>query len=159
MRAATHPSHAGACCSAWAGSACRAGRATRLPTTGPWCDASRRKCTPTTRTCSAPAANWIVRWRNWKNVWDRLRHAPEGHGGDPLRVRETAALAAVARWCYGAALERQESRGLHQRSDAPAQRVEFDLHLRSGGLDRPWVRRDGLPASTWTDFENRSHNA
>ncbi|SEJ49346.1 Succinate dehydrogenase/fumarate reductase, flavoprotein subunit [Azotobacter beijerinckii] len=94
-----------------------------------------------------------------ENVWDHLRHAPQGHGGDPLRVRETAALAALARWCYGAAQERRETRGLHQRTDAPTQRAEFDLYLRSGGLDRPWVRRDGLPAIAWPGFENRSHHA
>ncbi len=84
-----------------------------------------------------------------EDLWDRLRgqHA----GADPksaLRWREAAAMLASARWCYGAALQRRESRGMHQRSDAPRQLAAFDVHLRSGGLDSPWVRADALaPAS------------
>ncbi|WP_437884001.1 FAD-binding protein [Pseudomonas sp. LRF_L74] len=79
------------------------------------------------------------------NAWDRLRE--QSHASDPaqvLRWRETAAMLASARWCYGSALERKESRGIHQRSDAPAQSASFDVHLRSGGLDAPWVRRDAI---------------
>lgn len=79
------------------------------------------------------------------NAWDRLRQ--QGHAADAagvLRWRETAAMLATARWCYGAALERRESRGMHQRDDAPQQLAAYDLHLRSGGLDAPWVRRDPL---------------
>ncbi|MBK4992258.1 FAD-binding protein [Pseudomonas sp. S37] len=81
------------------------------------------------------------------NSWDRLREQRAAR--DPaaqLRWRETAAMLASARWCYGAALERKESRGIHQRSDVPRQLASFDLHLRSGGLDAPWVRRDPLQA-------------
>ena len=79
------------------------------------------------------------------NHWDRLRSR---HGAsDPtslLRWRETEALLASARWCYASALARKESRGIHQREDAPTQSSHFDAHLRSGGLDTPWVRRDPL---------------
>lgn len=82
------------------------------------------------------------------NAWDRLReqrHARDA--GALLRWRETAAMLASARWCYSSALARKESRGLHQRSDTPEQSASFDAHLRSGGLDAPWVRRDELPAN------------
>ncbi|TBV02048.1 oxidoreductase [Pseudomonas dryadis] len=81
------------------------------------------------------------------NAWDRLRE--QSHARDAvalLRWRETAAMLATARWCYGSALARQESRGMHQRSDAPQQSASFDVHLHSGGLDAPWVRRSALDA-------------
>ena len=83
-----------------------------------------------------------------ENAWDRLRS--QRLASDPksaLRWRETAAMLASARWCYASALQRRESRGLHQRSDAPRQLAAFDVHLRSGGLDRPWIRADALPAA------------
>jgi succinate dehydrogenase/fumarate reductase flavoprotein subunit len=82
-----------------------------------------------------------------ENAWDRLRQP--GHSADAtglLHWRETAAMLATARWCYSAALERRESRGMHQRDDAAQQLKAFDLHLRSGGLDAPWVRRDPIQA-------------
>ncbi|BAP44918.1 oxidoreductase flavoprotein, asfA [Pseudomonas sp. StFLB209] len=78
------------------------------------------------------------------NVWDQLRHAAASPLGNPLRARELAAMAATARWCYRAAEQRQESRGMHQRSDCPAQLARFDAHLRIGGLDHNWHRFDAL---------------
>ncbi len=77
------------------------------------------------------------------NVWDQLQHGP-GVDDNPLRARETVAMAATARWCYHAAATRQESRGMHQRSDTPGQHAAFDGHLRIGGLDQPWTRFDPL---------------
>ena len=80
-----------------------------------------------------------------ENHWDRLRE--QRHVADPaalLHWRETAALLASARWCYQSALARKESRGIHQRLDAPAQLAAFDSHLRSGGLDSPWIRQDAV---------------
>lgn len=79
------------------------------------------------------------------NHWDRLQ--PRKLASDPttlLRWRETHALLASARWCYASALARDESRGIHQREDAPARHQRFDVHLRSGGLDAPWVRHDPI---------------
>lgn len=77
------------------------------------------------------------------NIWDQLQQGP--HADDnPLRARETVAMAATARWCYRAAADRRESRGMHQRSDTPGQKAAFDGHLRVGGLDRPWTRLDPL---------------
>lgn len=81
------------------------------------------------------------------NHWDRLR--TQRSVADPtalLRWRETAALLASARWCYSSALARKESRGIHQREDAPGQSQRFDAHLRSGGFDTPWVRHDPVRA-------------
>ncbi len=78
-----------------------------------------------------------------ENHWDRLRE--QRSVADPsalLQWRETAALLASARWCYQSALARKESRGMHQRSDAPERVDSFAAHLRSGGLDSPWVRSD-----------------
>lgn len=80
-----------------------------------------------------------------ENTWGQLRQ--QRHAPDPaalLRWRETAAMLATARWCYGAALERRESRGMHQRIDAPAQLQAFDTHLRVGGVDAPWIRHDSV---------------
>jgi succinate dehydrogenase/fumarate reductase flavoprotein subunit len=54
---------------------------------------------------------------------------------DRLRTRETAALAAAARWVLHAALTRQESRGMHQRADAPGRDPRFAGTVRTGGLD------------------------
>lgn len=86
-----------------------------------------------------------------ENHWDRLREQRSvADPGALLRWRETAALLASARWCYRSALAREESRGMHQRSDAPARDGRFDAHLRSAGLDKPWLRLDPL---TITDSE------
>lgn len=82
------------------------------------------------------------------NAWDRLQQ--QTHASDPasvLRWRETAAMLATARWCYTSAAQRQESRGLHQRSDKPGQSAAFDVHLRSAGIDTPWVRHDAVKSS------------
>ncbi|WP_175650668.1 FAD-dependent oxidoreductase [Pseudomonas sp. Marseille-P9899] len=81
-----------------------------------------------------------------ENHWDRLREQRSVDSPEALlHWRQTAALLASARWCYQSALARKESRGMHQRSDAPTRLASFDSHLRSAGLDTPWVRRDALP--------------
>lgn len=78
-------------------------------------------------------------------VWDQLRSASSGVGENPLRARELVAMAATARWCYHAAEQRRESRGMHQRTDRTAQDARYDAHLRIGGLDSLWLRQDPLP--------------
>ncbi|OCR23823.1 oxidoreductase [Pseudomonas syringae] len=78
------------------------------------------------------------------SIWDQLRDAPPGTEENPLRARELLAMAATARWCYHAAEQRRESRGMHQRSDTPQQSAAFDAHLRVGGLDSVWSRHDHL---------------
>ncbi|WP_397451998.1 FAD-dependent oxidoreductase [Pseudomonas sp. NA-150] len=76
------------------------------------------------------------------SVWDQVRSASLGTDQNPLRAREIVAMAATARWCYSAAEQRRESRGMHQRSDTPQQNPRFDAHLRVGGLDHLWSRFD-----------------
>ncbi|WP_249674008.1 FAD-dependent oxidoreductase [Pseudomonas abieticivorans] len=78
-------------------------------------------------------------------VWDSVSQGLAVDPANPLRARETVAMAATARWCYSAAAARRESRGMHQRSDAPQQISAFDGHIRVGGLDSPWQRFDPLP--------------
>jgi succinate dehydrogenase/fumarate reductase flavoprotein subunit len=78
------------------------------------------------------------------NVWDEVREGLQVDEHNPLRAREIAAMAATARWCYSAAQQRKESRGMHQRSDAPEQNPLFDAHLRIAGVDQPWTRHDPI---------------
>lgn len=76
-------------------------------------------------------------------LWQELKGVPavNGHRG-VLRAREAAALTATARWMFRSALERRESRGMHIRTDFPATDPAQRVHLISGGLDQPWVRRE-----------------
>ena len=76
-----------------------------------------------------------------ESLWTELRdHAHPAT--DPLRTRETAALAATARWSVAAAAHRRESRGLHQRDDHPSADPRLAHRLETGGLDTAWVRPD-----------------
>lgn len=77
-------------------------------------------------------------------VWDEVREGLQVDQNNPLRAREIAAMAATARWCYRAAEQRQESRGMHRRSDTPEQNPLFDAHLRIAGVDQPWTRLDPI---------------
>ncbi|MFJ7794016.1 FAD-dependent oxidoreductase [Pseudomonas sp. NPDC096950] len=83
-----------------------------------------------------------------ENVWDEVRDGLPADPHNPLKAREIAAMAATARWCYRAAEQRQESRGMHQRSDTPEQNPLFDAHLRIAGVDQPWLRQDPVLAAT-----------
>ena len=88
----------------------------------------------------------------WRDFSD---HA---HGGaasvtEQLRLRETAALLANARWSVSAALRREESRGMHRRTDAPATRPEFAHRIAVGGLQKLWHRADSVPLSTPDSLE------
>ena len=64
-------------------------------------------------------------------------------GDDPravLRGREAAAMTAVARWCYRAALARTETWGMHLREDRPGTSEDFSHRLVTTGLERVEVR-------------------
>lgn len=61
-------------------------------------------------------------------------------GPDIQKNREAAALTATARWCYRAALDREESRGQQQRVDFPETNPAFASRLLVGGLEQLWTR-------------------
>lgn len=67
-------------------------------------------------------------------------------GGERLRLREAAGMLAAARWSKASALARTESRGMHQRTDAPLSDPRLAVRQRSGGLDAVWTRFEA-PAS------------
>jgi succinate dehydrogenase/fumarate reductase flavoprotein subunit len=70
----------------------------------------------------------------WRGVRAELSDA------DPWRAREAAAMTAVARWMYTAALARDESRGMHKREDRPGSDPAWHQRLDVGGLDALWTR-------------------
>lgn len=84
------------------------------------------------------------------DAWREIRSGLGSVGGTDrdgrqhIARREAAALVASARWCYRAALARQESRGLHHRVDTPGSRSEFDGRLVTGGLDAVWTRLEAV---------------
>ncbi|MGD0700947.1 MAG: FAD-binding protein [Trebonia sp.] len=59
----------------------------------------------------------------------------KGAGREALRARETVALVAAGRWVLNSAIARQESRGMHQRVDAPDRDPRFRATVSSWGLD------------------------
>ncbi|ANB74990.1 oxidoreductase [Paraburkholderia phytofirmans OLGA172] len=73
-------------------------------------------------------------------LWTEARSLSGTNVRDVVRARESAALVATGRWCYAAALARTESRGMHQRSDAPAQDPHLAVRIAAGGLERVWTR-------------------
>ena len=84
-------------------------------------------------------------------AWRDFSDHADGGSAPPttrLRLRETAALLANARWSVGSALQREESRGMHRRTDAPQTRAEFAHRIAVGGLRRVWHRADPVPAES-----------
>jgi succinate dehydrogenase/fumarate reductase flavoprotein subunit len=73
-------------------------------------------------------------------AWQEIRDHDHASGAEAVVARETAAVVATARLCYTAALARDESRGMHERADAPGQRSTQARRLRVGGLDDIWTR-------------------
>jgi succinate dehydrogenase/fumarate reductase flavoprotein subunit len=73
-------------------------------------------------------------------LWDTVRAGLHDATGDPLRAREAAALVACGRWAWEAALARRESRGMHQREDAPWTDPSQASRRLVGGLDHVWTR-------------------
>jgi len=82
------------------------------------------------------------------DAWTELGAHRRAEGLDQVAARETAALLACARWSTRAALDRNETRGLHIRADAPNLSVEGDSRLLVGGLDQVWTRYEGAVKAT-----------
>ncbi len=79
-------------------------------------------------------------------LWTGLRDHAGADGPAALRSREAAALIAHARWCLRAALARTESRGMHNRTDAPARDPGLAHRLVIAGLDQVDARPHWAPA-------------
>ena len=77
-----------------------------------------------------------------EEAWAEIHSHSRAEGLAQVGARETAAMVATARWCNAAALARTESRGMHQRTDAPAASPAQVRRLLVGGLDRVWTRFD-----------------
>jgi succinate dehydrogenase/fumarate reductase flavoprotein subunit len=74
-----------------------------------------------------------------ESLWSELVDAGSGDlDRDGLRMREAAALVATGRWCLSAAIRRTESRGMHQRTDAPGADPRLIGSIEVGGLDAVW---------------------
>jgi succinate dehydrogenase/fumarate reductase flavoprotein subunit len=73
-------------------------------------------------------------------IWSDLAHHGYATGRERVALRETAAMAATARWCTAAALARAETRGIQVRVDRPERNPVFDSRLLTGGLSRVWTR-------------------
>ncbi len=76
-------------------------------------------------------------------AWSVVSTHRRAEGLDQVAARETAALLACARWSTHAALDRNETRGLHVRADAPNLLTEGGRRLLVGGLDQVWTRYEG----------------
>ncbi|MBD2336714.1 FAD-binding protein [Calothrix sp. FACHB-156] len=78
------------------------------------------------------------------HLWQEIRSSQAGNQQNIIQMRETAAMVATARWMYNSALERKETRGMHKHLDFPEMDVHQQHYLVSGGLDKVWVRNEGL---------------
>ncbi len=79
----------------------------------------------------------------WQDVSDHAA-ADATNATQTLRLRETAALLATARWSVGSALQRRETRGMHRRTDIPRTLPGYAHRLTVGGLRRVWHRADAV---------------
>jgi succinate dehydrogenase/fumarate reductase flavoprotein subunit len=70
------------------------------------------------------------------DLWRELRDSLQGEGVGLVRAREACAIVASARWSYTAALHRSETRGQHQREDAPDMLPRFAQRQSLSGIDR-----------------------
>jgi len=75
-------------------------------------------------------------------VWRATVDTLHGAGVDALRTRQLAAMTAMGRWAYRAALARPESRGMHYRADHPDLDASRRHRILTGGLDNVWTKID-----------------
>ncbi|AHV99095.1 FAD-dependent oxidoreductase [Paenibacillus sabinae] len=73
-------------------------------------------------------------------LWKEQRGQEVELTAEGVKLRETAAMTATARWMYSSALARTETRGMHKREDHKG--IDDNQHYRliSGGLDTVWVK-------------------
>ena len=81
-------------------------------------------------------------------AWHDLARHHHASGLAQVGARETASLLATARWSTAAALAREESRGLHTRTDAPGLATEGERRLLVGGLAEIRTRYETAPCHT-----------
>jgi len=82
------------------------------------------------------------------DLWREIADHAGGEAGLPaIAAREAVAVTAMARWCTAAALARAESRGIHQRADAPATDPTLAKRLLVGGLDTVWTRFEAFASA------------
>jgi succinate dehydrogenase/fumarate reductase flavoprotein subunit len=77
-------------------------------------------------------------------IWEEIRLGILARESNVVRVRETAAMTATARWMYSSALVRKETRGMHKRLDYKEQNPDYHYRILTGGLDEVWVKPDKL---------------
>lgn len=82
------------------------------------------------------------------NLWQEIRNSATPSANEVIRSREAAAMVATARWMYSSGLQRQESRGMHKRTDHPNQDPNQKHYLISGGLDQVWVNAEPIQPQT-----------
>jgi succinate dehydrogenase/fumarate reductase flavoprotein subunit len=81
------------------------------------------------------------------SLWQEIRNSATSTN-EVIRFREAAAMVATARWMYSSGLQRQESRGMHKRTDYPNQDPNQKHYLISGGLDQVWVNAEPIHPQT-----------
>ena len=81
------------------------------------------------------------------DLWQEIRNTSFLSDQHAIPAREAAAMVATARWMYATALERKESRGMHNRLDYPQLDAKQHHRLLSGGLDCVWVKTAELAIS------------
>jgi succinate dehydrogenase/fumarate reductase flavoprotein subunit len=69
------------------------------------------------------------------SLWHEVRDHLCGESNDRLRSREAASIVAAGRWSVTAALAREESRGMHRRSDIKNSDPAFARRLVLTGVD------------------------
>ncbi len=75
------------------------------------------------------------------NLWKDIRGSVSTRDAEGVKARETAAMAATARWMYRTAQARTETRGMHKREDYPKLDASQRYRLVAGGLDDIRVRK------------------
>jgi succinate dehydrogenase/fumarate reductase flavoprotein subunit len=81
------------------------------------------------------------------DAWRHLAAHGQADGLEQVAMRETAAMLACARWVTASALAREESRGMHMRTDRPTLDPAQARRLLTGGTDALWTGYEGMPRS------------